>query len=304
MNRPTIFSAFDGISCGQVGMTRAGVNYLNYYASELPFIETPSGILIPNPVINIVKYHFPKTIYVGDITKIDGTQYKGKVNIFLAGSPCQSFSPAGTRDGFDGKSGIFWHVPRLIDEMSPEYYLLENVVMKDKWIHVISDAIGRDPIFINSQVISAQSRPRLYWTNIPYTEIEDRGILLGDVILGAVTGTGKHGELNPDYGVIGEKKWKNKGWKDNPDNKAYCLVRTTGHYKNIQGKAMKYIPEDCERLQTLPIGYTGVTGLCKTRRIEAIGNAWTVDVLVEAFFKNLPWATKLKAELMYFDKNV
>ena len=167
MKKPNVFSAFDGISCGQVGLSRAGVNYLKYYASELPFIKTQSGIVKPNPVIDIVRYHFPKTEFVGDITKVNGYIYRDKVNIFLAGSPCQSFSSAGTRDGFDGKSGLFWNVPRLLAEMQPEYFLLENVVMKDKWIHDITNALGVDPIFIDSCLVSGQSRPRLYWTNIP-----------------------------------------------------------------------------------------------------------------------------------------
>jgi hypothetical protein len=304
MKKPNVFSAFDGISCGQVGLTRAGVNYQNYYASELPFFETPKGKLKPNPVIDIVRYHFPNTTFVGDITKVDGYIYRGKVDIFLAGSPCQSFSSAGTRDGFDGKSGLFWQVPRLLDEMRPEYFLLENVVMKDKWIHVISDALGVEPRFINSDLVSGQNRPRVYWTNIPYTKIEDRNVLLGDIVLGAVTGTGKHGRLNPLYRIIpGETKWKNIGWQDNPDNKACCLVRSGGHYRNTQGNVIQLTPEDSEVLQTLDKGYTGVTGLCKTGRIEAIGNAWTVDVLVEAFFKNLPWATKMKVEPIYLSKN-
>ncbi len=294
---PSAFGAYDGISCGQIGLTRAGIEYLKYFASELPFIEISKRKTIPNPVIDIVKYHFPKTEFVGDITKVDGTLYKGIVDILLGGSPCQSFSNAGSRDGFNGKSGLFWEYVRIKEEMQPKYYLLENVMMKDKWIHIISDALGRDPYPINSYLVSAQCRPRLYWTNIPYTSIEDKGILLGDVILGAVTGTSKHGRRNPLYGVIpGETKWKNIGWEDNFYNKSRCLVTSVGHYKNTQGHVIRFTPENCEVLQNIPIGYTGVTGLCNTKRIAALGNAWTIDVLVEAFFKNLPWATKMKAE--------
>lgn len=290
-SKPSVFSAFDGISCGRLGFTRAGIAIANYFASELPFIEAPSGKLIPNPVIDIVKFHFPDTIYVGDITKVDGHQYRDHVHIVIGGSPCQSFSGAGERSGFDGKSGLFWHFPRLIDEIDPLYFLLENVVMKDKWIHTISDAMGIEPIFINSKIASGQSRPRVYWTNIPYTPIEDKGIVLGDVVLGAVTGASRHGERNKTgIGV----NWPQGDWKYQPENKSYCLTRNTGQYRNTQGKIMRFTPEDCERLQTVPVGYTGVTGLCNSKRIEALGNAWTVDVLVEAFFKNLPWASNMK----------
>jgi len=294
MNKPVIFSAFDGISCGQYALTRAGIQPQRYIASELLFLETPKGKLKPNPVIDIVKRHFPNTEFVGDITKVNGYDYRGIVDVLLGGSPCQSFSVAGNRDGFDGKSGLFWHFPRLIDEINPKYFLLENVVMKDKWIQVINDALGVEPIFINSSLVSAQNRPRLYWTNIPYTEIQDQGIILGDVIPGAITGASKHGALNPLYGIPGETKWKNKGWEYNPDNKSRCLVRSRGQYLNIMGEIVPLTAENCELLQTLPIGYT--EGMTDIQRIEALGNGWTVEVLVQAFFKNLPWASKLKAE--------
>lgn len=301
MKRITVFSAFDGISCGRLALTRAGIKIGKYIASELPFIETPSGKLIPNPVIDIVKFHFPDTIYVGDITKVDGREYRDQIDVLLAGSPCQSFSPAGERSGFDGKSGLYWNVPRLIEVMNPIYFLLENVVMKEKHANVISRSLGVEPIFVNSKVASGQSRPRFYWTNIPYTPIEDKGILLGDIILGAVTGAGRHGKPNPLFNIVpGEKRHRQGDWEFNPDNKGYCLTTRPGHYRNTQGNIIQLTPEDSELLQTLPIGYTGVTGLCKSRRTEAIGNAWTVDVLVEAFFKNLPWASNVKTKSNVF----
>lgn len=285
---PVVFSGFDGISCGHVALDRSGIIVESYMASELLKINGKD-----NPSVIITQHNYPETIQLGDICKIDGYSLRGIVNLMLSGSPCQSFSNAGGRDGFDGKSGLFWEFVRLKNEINPEYWLLENVVMKKEWQRIISDALGVEPIFINSSIISAQNRPRLYWTNIPYTPIEDHGILLGDVILGAITGASKHGKLNPYFGIIpGEKKWKNIGWEFNPDNKSRCLVRSRGHYANIQGKIMKYTPEDCEALQTLNKGYTAVYGVSDTQRIKALGDAWTVDVLVEAFFKNLPWALK------------
>lgn len=293
--QPIVFSGFDGIACALTALLRSGIQPKEYFASELPFIEKPNGKIIPNPVIDIVKYHYPFVQHLGDITKIDGQEFRNRIDIFLAGSPCQSFSIAGERTGFDGKSGLYWNVPRLIDAMNPSYFLLENVLMKDKDANVISRSLGVEPIFINSKVASGQSRPRLYWSNIPYTPIEDKGISLGDVVLGAVTGASKHGKENKTgVGV----KWPQGDWEYQPENKSYCIVRGGGRYRNTQGDIKRFTPEDCEVLQTLPVGYTGVTGLCKTQRIEALGNAWTVDVLVEAFFKNLPWADKIKAESM------
>jgi len=292
MRKIGVFSAFDGISIGQLALDLVGIKS-DYYASELLTINGK-----PNPVIDIVKHHFPSTDFVGDITQVDGYKYRGKVQLLIGGSPCQSFSNAGDRTGFDGKSGLLWHYVRLKEEMKPEYFFLENVWMKQKWQDIISEALGVKPIFINSKVATAQNRPRLYWTNIPYTPIEDKGIVLGDVILGAVTGASKHGKAIPEHlRVPGGPKWKNIGWEFSPENKARCLVLSAGHYKNTQGEIKQITPEEAEALQTIPIGYTGVTGLCNTKRIEAIGNSWTTDVIVEAFFKNLPWVDKKKVSL-------
>ena len=152
---------------------------------------------------------------------------------------------------------------------------------------------------MNSELVSGQSRPRVYWTNIPYTRIKDKEIMLGDVVLGAICGTNTHGKLIPKHlRVEGGPKYKHRGWEDSIKNKACCLVRGRGHYRNIQGEVKGYTPEDAEGLQNVPKGYTGVPGVSNTARHEALGNGWTVDVLVEAFFKNLPWATKVGNEVI------
>lgn len=275
-------STFDGIGCCRTALTRAGINIKpgNFYTSE-----------INEDAIGISRVHYPDNIELGDITKIDGKPLKGIVNFYAGGSPCQSFSPAGTRTGFDGKSKLFFEWLRLKNEIQPEYWILENVLMAQQWQDLISKYLGVQPIYINSKVVSGQSRPRLYWTNIPYTPIEDREIALGDVVLGAITGASRHGEENKTG--IGPN-WIQGDLKYQPDNKSYCVVTGGGQYKNIQGEIKRLSAEDCEGLQTLDKGYTGVTGLCKTRRITTLGNAWTVDVLVEAFFKNLPWASESK----------
>ncbi len=300
LSKPVVFSAFDGISCGRVALERAGIKVDQYLASELIVIDSRV-----NPSVLITQSNYPDTIQLGDICQIDGKPLRDKVDIFFGGSPCQSFSAAGLRNGFDGESRLFWEFVRLLNEMNPTYFLLENVVMKKQWQRIISNELGVDPIPINSSLVSGQNRPRTYWTNIPYTPIRDHGISLSDVIQGAVTGASKHGVRNPNYGVIpGETKWKSKDWKFNPNNKSRCLVRSTGHYLNTQGQIVKLTPEDCEKLQTLPVGYTKVRGISNTDRIKALGDAWTVDVLVEAFFKNLPWALKYKDNPMYFSEKV
>ena len=282
MRKLKTFSVFDGIGCCKTALIRSGIDIgpNDFYTTEVD--EDASGIS---------RYHYPNNIELGDVTKIDGKPLKGIVNLFAGGSPCQSFSPSGNRSGFNGESKLFFEWLRLKNEIQPEYWILENVGMKQKWQEVISGYLGVLPISINSKVASAQSRPRLYWTNIPYTPIVDKDIVIGDVVLGAVTGASTHGKENKTG--IGPK-WIQGDLEYQPNQKSYCVVTGGGRYKNIQGEIKRLTAEDCEVLQTLDKGYTGVTGLSKTRRIKTIGNAWTVDVLVEAFFKNLPWASESK----------
>ena len=278
------FSVFDGIGCCRTALTRAGIiiGPGDFYTSE-----------INEDSIGISRFHYPDNIELGDICKIDGRPLRGKVNFYAGGSPCQSFSIAGNHKGLDGKSKLFFEYVRLKEEIQPDWWILENVQMKKEWQDIISYYLGVQPIFINSMVASGQSRPRLYWTNIPYSPIEDKGITLGDVVLGAITGTGRHGKKNKTgIGV----PWPIGDFEFQPDNKSYCIVTRGGWYKNTQGDIKRFTAEDCEVLQTLDKGYTGVTGLNKTHRVISLGNAWTVDVLVEAFFKNLPWASELKVQ--------
>jgi DNA (cytosine-5)-methyltransferase 3A len=231
--------------------------------------------------------------------------FKGKIQITLAGSPCQSFSSAGSRSGFNGKSGLFWEYNRLNKEIKPDYFLFENVEMKKEWENVLSNILGVSVHHINSSLVSGQNRPRIFLTNIPYTPIKDKEIMLGDDVPGAICGTNTHGKsIGPNPSKPGKFLYKHNGWEDMTQHKGCCLVTSRGHYRNIQGKVIGYTPENAEHLQRLPNGYTNVPGVSNTNRHKAIGNGWTVDILVEAFFKNLPWATKMKVNPMYSDKNV
>lgn len=290
-----VFSGFDGISCCHLGLDRAGIGVGWYFSSELFTILNKSGKEVPNPAVRITQHNYPGTTQVGDIRNIDGRPLRGLIHLMAGGSPCQSFSNAGPRDGFEGKSGLFWEWIRLWKEIQPMYWILENVEMKKEWEDIITETLGVTPYHINSDLVSGQNRPRVYWTNIPYTEITDKKIMLSETVLGAKCGTNKHGDLIPQYlRTPGGPKWENKGWEDCSRDKGYCLVRSRGHYRNIQGEVVGYTPEDAEALQRIPKGYTNVPGISNTSRHECLGNAWTVDVLVEAFFKNLPWATKEK----------
>jgi DNA (cytosine-5)-methyltransferase 3A len=190
-----VLSLFDGMSCGHQALDRIGIKVDNYYASE-----------IDKYAIQITMKNYPDTIQIGDVTKVNGHELP-KIDLLLGGSPCQSFSFAGRRAGmstkdqqeiltlehylqlkeenyeFEGQSYLFWEYMRLLNEVKPTYFLLENVIMSKKWKDILSQAIGCEPIMINSSLLSAQNRKRLYWTNIEGVTIpEDRGILLKDIL--------------------------------------------------------------------------------------------------------------------------
>ena len=182
-----VLSLFDGMSCGQLALNRLGIKVDKYYASE-----------IDKFAIQVTQANFPNTIQVGDVCNLKAEDYQD-IDLILAGSPCQGFSFAGKQLAFDDeRSVLFFEFIRLLKEIKPKYFLLENVKMKKEFLEVITDQVsacypefqGKDlfggkiePILINSALVSAQSRQRYYWTNIPNIEQpEDLGIVLRDIL--------------------------------------------------------------------------------------------------------------------------
>lgn len=287
-----VLSLFDGISCGRNALTQVMPPDMNlrYYASEIDLKS-----------ILIAQHNYPDTIQLGDVRHITKDMFKHPIHMIMAGSPCQDFSIAGKRKGmvtvenieiltlsqylhlkeqefeFIGQSYLFWEVVRLVTELNPDYFLLENVGrMSQRWIDVISDTLGVKPLRINSSRVSAQYRDRLYWTDIPDVTIpEDKGIVIADVIPDAISGYGGRG--NPD----GRGTFKNFKWTERKDNKANCLTTgdSTAHITLKNGGCRPLTITEREKLQTLPIGYTNVPGVTETNRKHAIGNAWTVEVI-------------------------
>jgi len=167
-----VLSCFDGMSGGQIALQRAGIKVGNYYASE-----------IDKFAIAVTQFRFPKTIQIGNI--VDVTKDKlPKIDLLIGGSPCQGFSFAGKQLNFeDPRSKLFFEFVRLLKELKPKYFFLENVKMKKEYQQIITDLLGVEPIEINSALVSAQNRKRLYWTNIPnVSQPEDRGIILKDIL--------------------------------------------------------------------------------------------------------------------------
>ena len=167
-----VLSLFDGMSCGQQALKELGIRVDNYYASE-----------IDKYAIEIAKKNFPNTIHVGDVTQLKGADLP-QIDLLMGGSPCQGFSFAGKQLNFnDPRSALFFEFVRLLKECKPKYFLLENVRMKKEYQDVITEQLGVEPIMINSSLVSAQNRVRLYWTNIPNIEQpKEKGMVLADVL--------------------------------------------------------------------------------------------------------------------------
>ena len=171
-----VLSLFDGMSCGQIALDQLGIKVENYYAAE-----------IDKYAIQIAKKNYPNTIHLGDVTSIyvkDKRLNLPQIDLLLGGSPCQGFSFAGKQLNFDDpRSALFFEYVRLLKECNPKYFLLENVRMKKEYQNVITEHLGIEPIMINSALVSAQNRVRLYWTNIPnITQPKDKGIVLKDIL--------------------------------------------------------------------------------------------------------------------------
>lgn len=274
-----VLSLFDGISCGQLALKKAGVKFDEYFASE-----------IDNYAIEIAKDNFPNTVHLGDVCDLE-SRYLSNIDLLIGGSPCQSFSRAGNGEGFDGSSKLFWEYIRLLKEIKPKYFLLENVLMRKEWEDVITEAVGVEPIKINSSLLSAQNRPRLYWTNIPNVEQpQDLGLTLSDILQNEnkIEERFYLSDTAKDYMSRlrnGKPRWE---YHTNPLNgKSACL--TANMYKGvpygvIREKMRRLTPLECERLQTLPDDYT--KGVSNTQRYKMIGNGWTADVIAH-IFKNI-----------------
>ena len=172
-----VLSLFDGMSCGQLALQRADIPVENYLASE-----------IDKYAIQVTQKNFPYTIQLGDITEI-GTRRTERmeelgITLIIGGSPCQDLSFAGKGKGLKKgtRSNLFFEFVKILKAIKPKYFLLENVRMKKENQDIISGYMGVEPIAINSNLVSAQNRNRLYWTNIPFTMPEDKGIILADIL--------------------------------------------------------------------------------------------------------------------------
>jgi len=301
-----VLSLFDGISCGQIALNRLGVKYENYFASE-----------IDKYAIQITMANYPNTKQLGDVRNVTADNLP-KIDLLIGGSPCQGFSFAGTGLNFeDERSKLFFEFVRLKDELKPKYFLLENVNMKKEWEDIITKYLGVKPIKLNSSLVSAQNRERIYWTNISVTDLPtDKGILIKDITEDGGNTILEDFYKSRDVRVYedkaptlrsqrsGLKVVKNIYPKKGQNGNVYSLFgksKTLSAGIGIVGNGIgssnapkieanneqgwrRLTAMECERLQTVPDGYTNMVS--DTQRYKALGNGWTIDIITH-LFKNL-----------------
>jgi len=281
-----ILSAFDGCSCLQVALGKTGIQYENYFASE-----------IDKYAQKITQKNFPDTIQLGDIHFVSG-QRLPKIDLLCGGSPCQDLSIAGKRKGLKGsRSGLFWEYVRLLKETKPRWFILENVASMSKENRdIITEALGVEPVMINAALVSAQNRKRLFWTNIPVEQPEDRKIYLKDVLESgcdkSLIVNAKY-EINANLKPLVEKPIRigqiGKGGQGDRiysiEGKSVTLSALgggrgakTGLYL-VNDDVRKLSPVECERLMGLPDNYTKAEGVSATQQYKMIGNGFPSDVI-------------------------
>jgi DNA-cytosine methyltransferase len=255
-----VLSLFDGMSCGQQALERIGIKVDNYFASE-----------IDKYAITVTMANYPNTKQLGSVINVNGYNLP-KIDLLIGGSPCQSFSFAGKRKGmstkdeqeiltlehylqlkaegfeFEGQSYLFWEYMRLLNEVKPKYFLLENVMMGEKWEKILSKAIGVNPIMINSSLLSAQNRQRLYWTNIGLapagffgdlssiiSQPKDKNILLKEILENEVDDK----YFLSDKTVAKITRHKNKIITEKQNPKQSCTIHA--NYFKMGGRDQQYI---------------------------------------------------------------
>jgi len=266
-----VLSLFDGIACGKVALDRAGIKYNNYYSSE-----------IDKHAIKCAETNHPDIIQLGGIENWEqwGVDLR-KIDLIFAGFPCQSWSVAGGMGADFDPRGALVHdlidVWRYIEMHNPKVkFLFENVKMKNAYISYMNELFGCEPILFNSSLVSAQNRNRLYWTNIPFKGLPvDRGITMENIV--AWSRSTRYPKNGPSYVESRERK---NGKSHTLTTGSNCSMFSSINYIDEPGQARRKLTVlECEKLQTLPVGYTAM--LSNRQAFKTIGNGWTVDVIVE-----------------------
>lgn len=297
-----VLSLFDGICCGHLALERAGIKIDSYDAYE-----------IEKSAIKATQANFPDVVHHGDVTKEDFTKYKGKIDLLIGGSPCTQLSMAGNGQGLKGaQSKLFYDYARALEEAQPKYFLLENVIMKKEWEDIITNILGVEPIEINSSLVSAQNRRRLYWTNIPNVTLpKDKNITLADILedIEFPNPAAIRGRRLNKATIVGRRLDENGHRQDydktipitqclevraSNTDKSNCLTTVdkdnvltplpVGRYPDAFKNSLPfryYTTKEMCRLQTVPDDFLNMIPDSAARK--ALGNGWTVDVIAHIF---------------------
>ena len=305
-----VLSLCDGMSCGRMALEQLNISVNHYYASE-----------IKETAIKATKTNFPDTVHIGDVRKVSYQNgelhtetgvYRTEIDLVLFGSPCQSFSramPKDMRTGLedDSRSGLFYECYRVLKEVNPKYFLMENVVMHKDWASVITEKLGVEPVRINSNLLTAQNRDRFYWTNIPNVSIpEDVGTALNSILTDGYTPrnkancllhTASHGHYNGCFYTPVKRfyRWYAKRF-DNivfPDKESFerCVAlyeyllgdrkpsaKIFDNYDGTGFDCIRYLwKEERARLQGVPEQY--VACMSEKEAADLLGDGWTVPVI-------------------------
>lgn len=275
-----VLSLCDGMSIAHIALDKIGMHVDKYYAAEIKPVA-----------IKVTKENYPDTIHIGDVNKVrykggilyteNGNYNVGKIDLMVFGSPCQSFSRAMKTDMRVGladktRSGLFYECYRILEEVNPTWWLLENVAsMKNEDRDYLSECMGVEPIRINSKLVCAALRDRYYWTNIPgITQPEDKGITLQSILTSGYTDRGKARTLlvsdsrplrDKQKMLHRYKKFTTIVWEEKGNNESIRYLNQT----------------ELERCQTVPEGYTKC--LTRNEAADVLGDAFTVDVIAHIF---------------------
>ncbi len=273
-------SLFNGMSCGYMALESIGIKVNRYYSSEIDRYANKASDALYSDIIQL-----------GDINNWQQWDIDfSSIDLLMAGFPCQAWSTAGKQKGDNDPRGALVHTlieiwQEVKKHNSNVKFLFENVKMKKEFIDYINGLFGVEPILINSALVSAQNRQRLYWTNLHVEQPEDKGLLIRDIWTGGIDITDRF--LKKKKGTLSFKKSRNsiKTLKD----KSKCLTTGGQNISNSGATNIKigcnYLaltPKECMRLQTIPedkIDTLLNAGISNTQLYKMTGNGWTVDVI-------------------------
>ena len=219
-----VLSLFDGMSCGQIALNRAGVKYDKYFASE-----------VDKYAIKVAQANYPHTHQMGDVKQVQKSYFiDDPIDLLMGGSPCQGFSVAGKQLDFnDPRSKLFFEFVRLKESLKPKYFLMENVPMKQESQDIISRYLDVKPVMINSSLFSAQNRKRLYWTNIPFDiPTDDKGTILQDILEDGIANEAMTNKLGKAHCITA--RYNGAVWWNSIQRKQRTMVQV-GEADNIKG---------------------------------------------------------------------